>query len=215
MKNQLFKILFLILISISIFSCHKYSIDNYPQTAIKVDFKCDEINQIDSLEFKHHKNKFTLISKSNIVSKSNETLTIKTKDSLFVFKDNLSEESFFEYSYLGEFQEYNWTLILGQDYNQNYYYLINMESSKIYSLVGPPQIYNNKILAIEGSYTDGSALIEIWDIEKNQIIKGKSFSVKKCMIYGIQEAFLNEEYLYIRNSYSSIKNDFYKLKIKS
>lgn len=186
----------------------------FGQELSKTSFKCENLTQIDSLEFEQNKIKFSQIEKSKLISKNNETLTIKTKDSLIVFKDNLSDEYYFEYRYLGEFPEHNWTIILGQDYNQSYYYLINMESSKIDSLVGFPQIFKNEILAVEGLYTDGSALIEIWEIEKNQIIKTKSFSVKKCMVYGIQEAYLNEEYLYIRNSYSSIKDDFYKLKIK-
>ena len=89
-----------------------------------------------------------------------------------------------------------------------------MESSKVDTLVGFPQIFKNEILSIESSYTDGYSMIEIWKMNKDQMIKAKSFSVKKCMIYGIQEAYLKEEYLYLRNSYSSITDDFYRIKIK-
>lgn len=180
----------------------------------EIKIKCDKIIRIDSLEFYKNKIEPVKINKEKQIDKEQGNLFLKTKDSTITFRDNTSVNDFFQYSYLGQFKELNSDLILGQDYNQNYYYLISQTTNKEDTLVGYPLIFKNKILAIEGAYTDGSALIEIWNIKDHKVQKEKIFSLKDCMIYTVQKAYLRDKYLYINNFLSTDKNNYYKIHIK-
>lgn len=172
---------------------------------------CNSIVKIDNSSYNLNKVKHEdFRNKSNLKKISTQ---IKINNTSIVFNDNLSEENFIEYSIIGEDKKGKWILILGQDYNQSYYYLINKEKGNKYKLIGEPKIYNNKIVCIEGAYTDSSAIIEIWNFKSNNISLQKSFSLKKCMIFNIQDSYLKGNQLYIKNSFEISNYDYYKLKI--
>ena len=62
-------------------------------------------------------------------------------------------------------------------------------------------------------YTDYSEMIEIWDIDNNNKIKlAKLFSIKFCKVNIIEDAYLLENFLYLKCSNENKKNIFYKLK---
>lgn len=172
---------------------------------------CNSIVKIDNSSYNLNKVKYDDFRNQSKLKKVNTQ--IKINNTSIVFNDDLSEENFIEYSIIGEDKKGKWLLISGQDYNQIYYYLINKEKGTKYKLIGEPKIYDKKIVCIEGSYTDGSAIIEIWNLKSNEISLQKSFSLKKCLIFNIQDSYLNENQLYIKNSYEISKCDYYKLKI--
>ena len=139
---------------------------------------CNSIVKIDNSSYNLNKVKYDDFRNQSKLKKVNTQ--IKINNTSIVFNDDLSEENFIEYSIIGEDKKGKWLLISGQDYNQSYYYLINKEKGTKYKLIGEPKIYDKKIVCIEGSYTDGSAIIEIWNLKSNEISLQKSFSLKKC-----------------------------------
>jgi len=100
---------------------------------------------------------------------------------------------------------------LGQDYNQDYYYLINPKVNKIDTLVGCPLIFGDKILCQESEYTDGPDFIEIWNLEGNRIQLIDRFSLKPCGKYTIDEMYIREDTLFVRCEH----NLYLKLKTKT
>ncbi|GGC95262.1 hypothetical protein GCM10011508_23100 [Flavobacterium lutivivi] len=194
------KTLLFIIISILTFNCSKKE---------EVNLNCENLIKIDSLSFiKNKKIPLNFAQKSVLKKENNE---IKIQHLNHTFKDNLTDENFMEYSIVGKFKK--WNLILGQDYNQNYYYLV--DKNKIDTLVGPPRVFENTILSIEEAHTDFQEKIEIWNIqESGKIILNKNFSLKKCYDFRIMESYLFEKYLYLKTGVENRKSQFYKIKYK-
>lgn len=172
-------------------------------------FDCESLIKIDSLDFsKNKKNAVNFLENSELEKENNE---IKIQHLNKTFKDNLNEEFYMEYSIIGKIRNFN--LIVGQDYNQNYYYLVS--KNQIDTLVGPPQIFGKIILSIEDAYTDFQEKIEIWEIKENDKIElSNKFSLKKCYDYRIIESYLLDNYLFLRTGVENRKSDFYKVKFK-
>ena len=170
---------------------------------------CSKTIQIDSLEFFKNKQNFTKIDSISDFKKVKGVIKISTKDSLFTFRDNNSDEKFIEYKVVGQENKNKWVLLLEQDYNQDYYYLINQKNNKIVKLVGYPMFFGNKILCQEGSYTDSTGFIEIWNSNKGNLSLVSKFSFNACKICNISDLYLKGNILYIR--YNS--NKYLKLKL--
>ena len=194
------KTLLLIIISILTLNCSKKE---------EVNLNCENLIKIDSLSFsKNKKNPLNFVQKSGLKKENNE---INIQHLNQTFKDNLTDENFMEYSIVGKLK--NWNLILAQDYNQNYYYLVG--KNKIDTLVGPPRVFGKTILSIEEEHTDFHEKIEIWNIqESGKIILSKNFSLKKCYDFRIMESYLFEKYLYVKTGVENRKSQFYKIKYK-
>ncbi len=170
-------------------------ITRYLRSTTKV---CDKIEFIDSLEFNTNKQDYSIIDTSFVLEKINGVIKVNGIDTVFKFKDNTSDEEFFEYTIAGRDINKKRVLILGQDYNQDYYYLINQNTNKVDTLIGYPKIFGDKYLCEEGSYTDGSAFIEIWDDKNKELQLLDRFSFIPCDIYDINESYLKNDYLYVR-----------------
>jgi hypothetical protein len=192
------KTLLLMIISIFTFNCSKKE---------EVNLNCERLIKIDSFTFsKNKKYPLDFVQKSELKKENNE---INIQHLNQTFKDNLTDENFMEYSIVGKLK--NWNLILAQDYNQNYYYLV--DKKKIDTFVGMPRVFGKKILSIEEEHTDFQEKIEIWNIqESGKIIMSKNFSLKKCYDFRIMESFLFEKYLYIKTGIENRKSQFYKIK---
>jgi hypothetical protein len=169
---------------------------------------CDKIEFINSSEFNDNKQPFKIIDTTYHIKKTNGVIIVQTKDSTYNFKDNTTNEGFFEYTLSGQDINKKWILLRGQDYNQDFYYLIYQNTNKIDTLIGYPRIFGNKYLCMEGSYTDGTAFIEIWMLTTGKLLLYKRFSLIPCKIYSIDYTYLKDDYLYIKyehNKYLKVK----------
>ena len=171
--------------------------------------RTDTIVAIDSLEFYSNQIKFdTIWEKSNVI-KNNGVIKVPLNNKIVEFKDNTNVEYFFEYSVIGEKNRGKWLLIKGENYNKDYYYIINQKFNKIDTLIGFPVIFNNKIVCVEGVYTDWSEYIEIWNIKNNDIKLYKKFSLKRMFDIYLNEIYLKKNVLYVKD----IKSKYYKINI--
>ena len=115
-----------------------------------------------------------------------------------------------KYKVIGQNLKNNWVLIMAQDYNQNYFYLVSQISGKIDTLFDNPKIYDDKLLCGEGGSSDGNpAFVEVWSTENGRL---------KCILKFQWEAYgLNINDLYLRKDTFYIKNQddkYLKLRIK-
>lgn len=156
-----------------------------------------EIIKIDSLEYNSNKVNFKRIDKLSTLKKENGIIKVPTVNTTIEFRDNTSDENLMEYSVVGQNSMNKWILILGQDYNQDYYYLVNQEISKIDTLVGNPMIFGNKLLCQEGSYTDGTGFIEIWNSKNGKLELEKKFSLKSYNIFA-NEIYLKDNTVFVK-----------------
>lgn len=188
----------LVLITLLTFNCSKKE---------EVNLNCQNLIKIDSLNFYKKKTNPLYFVLNSELKKDNNAIYIQNLNK--TFKDDLNEENFMEYSIIGKLK--NWNLIIGQDWNQNYYFLV--DQNKIDTLVGEPKVFEKKILSIEEPYTDFQEKIEIWNIQKSGEIKlSNRFSLKECYNNRIMESYLFEKHLYIKTGIENRKSEFYKIK---
>jgi len=173
----------------------------------KVD--CDKIIKIDVSEYLEKRIKYKKLDSLTSISKQEGEIHIPTKDLIISFKDDLSDENYFEYEIVGKIKK-NWIVISGETYNQIFYYLINQNDGKIDTISGYPNITDNKIICNEGLTTDGDAFIEYWQIlQENRIKLLKKFSLVPCEIYDIYEIFIRNDYAYVKHD----NDKYFKIKI--
>lgn len=167
-----------------------------------------KIVKIDSLEFYSKKVSCKRFDKLSTLKKVNGIIKVPTISSAIEFRDEINNEISIEYSVVGQNEKNKWVLIKGQDELQDYYYVVNQELNKIDTLVGNPMIFGDKILCQEGSYTDGTDFIEVWNSKNKKLELTKKFSFRSCGIFA-DEIYLRENTLYAR--YNS--NKYLKMKI--
>jgi hypothetical protein len=164
---------------------------------------------IDSSEFFSNKVSPKEINLPTNIAKNNYLIKVPFGDSSIEFKDDTTNENLIEYSVLGENKEDHWILIKGQDYHQDYFYIINQQFKTIDTLVGKPRIFNNKLLCQEGSYTDSPGYLEIWNIKNSKLQLLKKFSLRDFGVYSVDDSFLYNDTLYLRYN----QKKYLKLKI--
>lgn len=170
---------------------------------------CDRIEFIKGEEFNDNRQVHRIFDTTLTIKKNKGEIKVQGKDFTFSFKDNTNDDEFFEYTFAGQDTNKKWVLILGQDYNQDYYFLINQNTNHIDTLVGYPRIFGDIYMCEEDSYTDGTAFIEIWSIRYNKFQLLEKFSLKPCEIYDNEESYLKNDYLYIKYE----KNKYLKVKL--
>jgi hypothetical protein len=167
-----------------------------------------KITKIDSLEFYSNKVIFEKFSRHSTVKKKNGTIKVPIGNSVTEFHDSTNIDNPKEYSVVGQNERNKWVLIKGENELQDYYYIVNQKENKIDTLVGNPMIFGNKLLCQEGSYTDGTDFIELWDSTNGKLKLIKKFSLRS---YGI---FADEIYLKGNTIFVRFKtNKYLKLKI--
>jgi hypothetical protein len=173
---------------------------------------CDIIEIIDSAEFSANRQPYQDFDTTTLLKKLNGVINVQGKDTTFQFKDNTSDEHFFEYKCSGVDIIKKKVLILGQNYQQNFYYLIDQNTNRIDTLIGYPKIFGDRYLCEEDAYTDGTAFIEIWNIKNDIPFLFEKFSFIPCDIYSIDESYLTNNYLFVKyNSKKYIKVKLQKL----
>ena len=167
-----------------------------------------KITKIDSLEFYSNKVIFEKFSRHSTVKKKNGTIKVPIGNSVTEFHDSTNIDNPKDYSVVGQNEKNKWVLIKGEDELQDYYYIVNQKENKIDTLVGNPMIFGNKLICQEGSYTDGTDFIELWDSTNGKLKLIKKFSLRS---YGI---FADEIYLKGNTIFVRFKtNKYLKLKI--
>lgn len=145
---------------------------------------CSIAELIDKTYFLQHEQPSSFFDTLNLPRKTSHTLKFNFAGKPITFKDDLSDRNYVEYFFAGNDRKRNWLLIKKQDYNQEYFYLFQSTSKNIDTLVGQPFIYGNKIICLEGSYTDSPRYIEVWDIKKDKLVRIANFSLsRECAIY--------------------------------
>lgn len=207
------KILTLLSVAIAAFCGELFGCDS--ASARQTDELCDKIERIDSAEFFRNMQLPTTLmpetlDTSTTIEKKYGQIKVLCKDSVFVFKDDPSDDGFFEYSIAGRDFNNKWVLVQGQDYSQEYYFWVNCSTNTIDTLVGYPIRFGDRYLCVEGSYTDGLSIIEIWTYENNVLQLIDTFSFLPCDIFFINESYLKDDYLFVNHD----TDQFLKLRIK-
>lgn len=167
------------------------------------------IIKIDSTEFYLNRVIPRKMDKPITIKKEKGVIMIPSGNSAFVFRDNKRDENFLEYTVIGQNQKYKWVMIKAQDYNQDYYYLVNQAINRIDTLVDIPQIYGDKFLCGQGGSVEGyPAYVEIWYNQNGKLERILKF---KWESYGLQirKMYLRKDTLFIMN----YENRFLKMKI--
>lgn len=173
---------------------------------------CKDFIAIDKKDFDSSKISTQTIVQLSKVMKSGHSLKVTCKDTTYLFNDIFSKELdayHLTYKLLGTNTNKQWTLVQGTDENRNYFYLVNLTSGKIDTLLGLPIMYDDRVLCLEGAYTDGGNKIEIWEIRKNEIFKIKTMNLHKCEIYDPYQIYLLDNSVYI----STTSNNYYRADI--
>lgn len=152
------------------------------------------ITPIDSAEFYSNKIECQRPYPTSKYTKRRKRIRIKCKDKKFLFKDNLSDKFYQEYFIEGIYK--NYVFIKAQDYNNELYYMINPDISKIDTLIGYPEIYGDKILCVEGGKTDSKGMIEIWETGGRRLFK---ISLADYGLYNVEDAFLLNDNIYLKS----------------
>lgn len=167
------------------------------------------IIKIDSVEFYSKKVNARRMEKPTTIKKEKGIIKIPSGNSTIVLRDDKRDESFMEYAVIGQNPKNKWVLIKAQDYNQDYYYLVNQVYNKIDTLFDIPQIYGDKFLCGQGGSTDGyPAYVEIWDTQNGKVKRIIKF---KWESYGldIRKMYLRKDTIFIKNN----ENKYLKMRI--
>ena len=168
-----------------------------------------KIIKIDSVEYYSKKVKAKRMDKPTTIKKEKGVIRIPSVNSTIVFRDDKRNESFMEYTVIGQNYNNKLVLIKAEDYNQDYYYMVNQVYTKIDTLFDTPLIYGDKFLCGQGGSADGyPAYVEIWDTQKGKLKRILKF---KCESYGldISEIYLRKDTLFIKN----YENKYLKMRI--
>lgn len=172
---------------------------------------CGRLNPSDSQEYYSNKINYTVIDTNNItINKVNGVIKVPFKDSVLKYSDDTTDENFFQYKIAGQDDVKKWVLIRGEDYNQDYYYLVDQKNNKIDILVGYPMIFGDEILCQEGAYTDSPNFIEVWKSVNGGLKLISKFSLNECKIYAIDDLYLKGETLFLKtesNGYLKLKTE--------
>ena len=149
----------------------------------------------DSLDFySNYKNSISFEKRLNEESNTNK-IEVKCKNQTYVFANNLSDEDFVEYHHQGYYKD--WQLIQKMGYNDEVYYLINVQNDEVDTLIGYPKIYENKMVCLEGSHTDSKNRIDVWTLSNVQNEKIFSMNLIDIDVFYVDDFYLSDNCLYI------------------
>jgi hypothetical protein len=142
---------------------------------------CERIVEIDTTEYRSNFVDNDLLKSTNRFVKTDGKLTIRTTGSVYTFIDN-NEHGDYDplFRVAGEDVNRNWIWIEEQDLHTVKYFLINVKTSHIDTLIGPPKIFGDKIVCLEEGYTDSPRHVEIYRIKTDKIVLIKSFRLSPC-----------------------------------
>jgi hypothetical protein len=163
---------------------------------------CDKLIKTDSIEYKSKSVKGKTFPKTNSYKKTKGVIKVQTKEKVLAYKDTDGIDGY-EYNVRGADTIKKWVLVERSDIQQSIYFLINLMTLKIDTLIGEPRIYDDKIICKESIYTDSPNRIEIWKIKDNNIVPLIRFSLSVCEKYGIGKFYyLKQKTLYLLDDFS-------------
>jgi len=171
--------------------------------------------EIKKKDFKFENKKFIDIDTLPIFKKSENALKLSFDNINLVFKDDLNEENYVEYNYVGKLKKSEFYLISQYDNHNTTYCLIHSITCKSYNLLGFPVVYNGKLFAIEDGYTDSKRIIQCFNFTKDsiQLLQEFSFVLFDKRINNKKHYFKNN-YLYFEDNYE-VNPRYFKIKISS
>lgn len=174
-----------------------------------VTYPCKMI-EIDSQVFHDHWRLSKTIERVFPYEKIKGKLKIKSQHKTFVFRDDISDQYYHEFFPWGQFRQ--WLIVYGQDYHHQRFYMINLNTDSLFTLIGEPRIYDDKILCIEGDYADSPLRIELWKMTLDNLNLLFCTSLRSLGIHGIDDIYLYNNHIFL-NYYdflNSISN-YYEL----
>lgn len=175
----------------------------------------NHIVEIKKKDFKFQNEKFIDLDTIPIFKKSENKLKLSFKNINLVYKDDLSEENYLEYNYIGKLKKSEFYLISQTDNHKTTYFLIHSITCKKYDLVGFPVVYKDKIFAIEDRYTDSQNVIQCFEFKKGKLELLDEFSLINL------DKRINNNMYYFKNNYLYFEDNFevnpkyFKIKISS
>ena len=124
----------------------------------------------------------------------------------FIYNDSYEDGDVLVYKAMGKLNDMY--VLKQEDELREYCYLLRDKPSLDVELCGEPVMYNNYILAIEGSHTDYALDVEVWKVKSNKVKLIKKISLTPCKIYVVDSAFISNGYIYL-----NYESEFYKVKI--
>ena len=125
-------------------------------------------------------------------------IKVKCQNKNFIFRDDLSDSNYHEFFSWGQFKQ--WLIVYGQDYHQQRFYMISLNTDSLTSLIGEPRIYGDKILCVEGDYADSPLLIELWQMNSDGLNMLFCKSLRSLGLHGIQDWFYSNGHIFLKNN---------------
>ncbi|MBP5771952.1 MAG: hypothetical protein J6W75_11490 [Bacteroidaceae bacterium] len=162
-----------------------------------------QILETDSLRFIRQKNVYSSYESSAPIAKKNRTIKVKCANKTYKFKDSKIEN---EEEYFVEGSYKSWIIIKGYLYwNYEQFYMINPKTGEIDSLAGEPLFYEDKILCVEGDATDGTKMIEVWQMDKDKISLIYSTDLKRRNIFSVDDIYLLNDTVFLKSEERYLK----------
>ena len=161
-------------------------------------------------DFKSCQRREVAFVKSEEIVKVDGTISVKTKKGTVSFKDDLTEENYRTYEYVGDLIQDKIALIMTQDLHTDRYIAIDLSTGDQKVLIGFPHVYVDKIVCLQGAETDSYSQIELWTFNDGKLIKSKSFGLGRN-IYPADIVWRNENEILIEDS----TGKFWKTKMEA
>jgi len=170
---------------------------NIPWTtqSLYVSFPC-KVAEVDSQVYYNHWRLFKTIERVFPFEKRKGKIKIKSQHRTFIFRDVISNKYYHEFFPWGQFQQ--WLVVYGQDYHEQRFYMINLNTDSLTTLIGEPRIYDDKILCIESDYADSPLRIELWKMNADSLFLQFSESLRSLGLYGMEDWFISDNHVFLR-----------------
>ena len=166
--------------------------------------QCDDLIKTSREEYEKNFTEAKLPQPSaDFVTKDGVT---EIEDTGFIYNDSYEDGDVLVYKAMGKLNDMY--VLKQEDELRENCYLLRDEPSLDVKLCGEPVMYNNYILAIEGSHTDYALDVEVWKVKSNKVNLIKKISLTPCKIFVVDSAFISNGYIYL-----NYESEFYKVKI--
>ena len=101
-------------------------------------------------------------------------------------KDNISEEDFYEFTYIGDFDNKHLLKVIQKTFYNGYEYLIIdiKNQCKITTLLGKPYVFGSYIINFnESETTDAKKVIQVWRLSERQVLKERDFQFSQSITF--------------------------------
>ena len=76
--------------------------------------------------------------------------------------------------------------------------MINPNTDSLFTLIGEPQIYDDKILCLESDYADSPLRIELWKLKEGSLRLLFCTSLRSLGLYGIEDCFSSNNLIFLK-----------------